>query len=398
MIVQNSSQINFDFKQNINDIVHFVKTEKAFSLMFFLVFIISLRNLFIPLNGDEITYNLIAENILKGKYYQKDYPSSVVPIIPVMIAFFKIQSFPLIGFIIHKLVHIIFTVIALRYIYLILKELNITRGVVYSIILLSITASGFISSLPSLYPEAIVFLTFWGFVYYFNQSKNLNNYKTMFIFLILLVLTRHVFAVLGAMVLFYYVDLIKNSDKKLFHYVFLSLIISLPLLFWLKYVYYVESNNLSEISYFNRFKSGENILWYNIKCGLGLEQHYEVKKINGIPAFLSLFVPITGIRNYTFSLIFLFLMYFGYYKNLKSHITKNLLGAFSLVFIGLIFAGTGFSRYWLVFLPIIYLGYYFAFEKLNLSVKYFVLFAKLFSALLILNELRLTHVILNKIF
>jgi hypothetical protein len=395
MTVENPSQITVDFRQNINNLVHFVKTEKAFSLMFFLVFIISLRNLFISLNGDEVTYNLIAENILKGKYYQKDYPTSVIPIIPFMIAFFKIEAFPLIGFIIHKLVHILFTVLALRYIYLLLNDLNIAKGVIYSIILLSITASGFISSLPSLYPEAIVFLTFWGFVYYFNQSKNLNNYKTMFVFLILLVLTRHVFAVLGAMVLFYYVDLIKTSNKKIFLYIILSLILSLPLLFWLKYVYYVESNNLSEISYFNRFKSGENVLWYNIKCGLGLEQHYEVKKINGIPAFISLFVPVTGIRNYTISLVLLFLMYFGYYKNLKSHITRNLLATFSLVFIGLVFAGTGFSRYWLVFLPIIYLGYYFVFEKLNFSAKYFVLFAKIFSAVLILNEFRVTYLLLK---
>ncbi len=65
MTVENPSQITVDFRQNINNLVHFVKTEKAFSLMFFLVFIISLRNLFISLNGDEVTYNLIAENILK---------------------------------------------------------------------------------------------------------------------------------------------------------------------------------------------------------------------------------------------------------------------------------------------------------------------------------------------
>lgn len=390
--------ITIGFKHGIDNLIHFVQNEKVFSLLFFLVFILSLRNLFIPLNGDEITYNQIAENILKGKYYQKDYPTSVIPTIPFMIAFFKVQAYPIIGFIIQKLIHILFTIIGLRYIYLVYKKLGLPNEVVYSLILLCVTATGFVSSLPSLYPEAIVFFTFWASIYYFNQTKNLFNYKRLIAFLVILVLTRHLFAVLGAMLLLYYYELIKNSNKDILKYFFVAFVISLPLLFWLKYIYYVESDNLSEISYFSRFKSEESGLWYNIKCGLGLQQHYESQKINGIPAFVSLFVPITGIRNYTISLILLFLMFFGFYKKTNTNHSKSMLAAFCLVFMGLIFAGTGFSRYWLVLLPVIYLGYYFAYEKLNASTKYFVITSQLLSVILILNELRLTTIILKKIF
>lgn len=41
-----------------------------------------------------------------------------------------------------------------------------------------------------------------------------------------------------------------------------------PVVIWLKYVYNVESNQLTQLTYFNRFKE-ENALWYNIKAGLG---------------------------------------------------------------------------------------------------------------------------------
>lgn len=376
--------------------LEFIKEEKIFSILFLFTFLISLRSIFLTLSGDEITYYQIAENILKGKYYQTDYPSSVVPIIPFMMAFFKIDSYPLLGFILHKITHILLTILALRYVFLLLVKLNIEKKIIYSLLLLIITASGYISSHSSLYPEAIVMFSFWGFMYYLNEPKNIHNYKRLFIFLIILIFTRHLFAVLGGLLLVYYFDLIKNPKKQVIKFIVISILFSTPLFLWIKYVYFVESSNLSEISYFNRFKSDDNILLYNIKCGLGLEQHYEVKKINGVPAFISLFIPITGIRNYTISIILLLLIFWGYYKNLKIELTKYFLIAFCLVFIGLILAGTGFSRYWLVLLPIIYLGYYYAFLKLNLSNIYFIYFSQIVSLLLIVNEIRLTYLIFYK--
>lgn len=380
----------------MNKTLEFIKEEKIFSILFLFTFLIALRSIFLTLSGDEITYYQIADNILKGKYYQTDYPSSVVPIIPFMMAFFKIDSYPLFGFILHKITHILLTILALRYVFLLLIKLNIEKKIIYSLLLLIITASGYISSHSSLYPEAIVMFSFWGFMYYLNEPKNIYNYKRLFIFLIILIFTRHLFAVLGGLLLVYYFDLIKNSKKQIIKFIVISILFSTPLFLWFKYVYFVESNNLSEISYFNRFKSDDNILLYNIKCGLGLEQHYEVKKINGVPAFISLFIPITGIRNYSISIILLLLIFWGYYKNLKIEITKNFLTAFCLVFIGLILAGTGFSRYWLVLLPIIYLSYYYAFLKLNLSNIYFIYFSQIVSLLLIVNEIRLTYLIFYK--
>jgi hypothetical protein len=162
-------------------------------------------------------------------------------------------------------------------------------------------------------------------------------------------------------------------------------------------VYNIESQNLSEISYFNRFKIGENPLWYNIKCGLGLEKHYEVSRINGIPAFISLFVPITGVRNFFISSVLLLAVFFGLYQKVKNAIVVNLLLAFSLVMLGFILAGTGFSRYWLLLLPIIYLGYYLIYAKFFPNPKYFIRIAQILSIVLVLNEIRLTFLILKKI-
>ena len=104
--------------------------------------------------------------------------------------------------------------------------------------------------------------------------------------------------------------------------------------------------NLSEISYFNRFKT-DNQLLYNMKAGLGLIQHHEAGKINGIPAFISLFVPITGFRNYLLSLVLILSFIYGYVRKNNTEGIKILLTSIVLLMTGLIFAGTGFSRYWL---------------------------------------------------
>ncbi|MCI9843903.1 hypothetical protein [Flavobacterium pectinovorum] len=378
-------------------IISFIKTEKAFSFLFISILILSLRNLFIPLQADEITYFKISSNILSGKYYQTDYPSSVIPIIPFLMAFFSFKSVPLLGFALHKMFHIILTVLGFRFCYLILSKLDIDKRIIYSIILLTAISSNFISFLPSLYPEAIIFFTFWGFLYYFNEPKNISNFKRLFFLFILLVFTRYVYAILGLLLLIYYYSFIKKSKKDFWRLVLISLIIASPLLFWFKYIYNIESQNLSEISYFNRFKVGENPLWYNIKCGLGLEKHYEVSRINGIPAFISLFVPVTGVRNYLISFILLFAVFFGLLKKIKNTIILNLFFAFTLIILGFILAGTGFSRYWLVLLPIIYLSYYLIYNKYFSNPKYFVLVAQVIGLVLFLNEIRLTFLILKKI-
>lgn len=378
-------------------LISFIKKEKLFSFFFISIFILSLRNLFIPLQGDEITYFKISTNILNGRYYQTNQPSTVTPIIPFLMAFFSFSKYPFFGFALHKLFNISLTILGLRFCHQTLSKLNLDKSIVYSIVLLTTISSGFISFLPSLYPESIVFVSFWGYIYYLNEPKTLSNFKKLFSLFILLVLTRYLYAILGLLVLIYYYSFFFNSKKYYFKIILLSLLLTSPLLFWFKYIYNIESQNLSEISYFNRFKVGENPLWYNIKCGLGLEKHHEVSRINGVPAFISLFVPITGVRNFFISLILLLAVFFGLFQKIKNTLVFNLLLAFSLIILGLILAGTGFSRYWLVLLPIIYLSYFYIFTKYFPNPKYFITITQILSIILILNEFRLSFLILKKI-
>jgi hypothetical protein len=171
----------------------------------------------------------------------------------------------------------------------------------------------------------------------------------------------------------------------------------LPLIFWFKYVYNIEQNNLSEISYFNRFKT-ENQLLYNIKSGLGIIKHSEVNRVNGIPAFISLFIPITGLRDYVTSIILILAFIYGYIRKNNSLGIKILLTAILLTMLGLIFAGTGFSRYWLILLPSFLLGYYFLVQKLNIKDKWFVYVSQIVCFIYIVNEIRIDFLILNKYF
>jgi hypothetical protein len=377
-------------------IVSFINREKLFSSLFILILILSFRNLFIPLQADENTYFEIATNILNGRYYQTHHPSTVIPIIPFLMAFFSFSKYPMLGFALHKLFHITLAILGLRFCYLTISKLDIDKRVIYSILLMTIISTNFLSFLPSLYPESIVFATFWGFIYYLNQPKTLSNFKKFFLLFILLVFTRYLYTILALMVLIYYYSLFNDSKKHFFKAVLISLLLACPLLFWFKYIHNIESQNLSEISYFNRFKIGDNPLLYNIKCGLGLEKHYEAGRINGVPAFISLFVPITGVRNFFISLVLLLAVFFGLCQKVKNTIILNVLIAFSLIIFGLILAGTGFNRYWLSLLPIIYLSYYLIYIKYFQNPKYFVLIAQIVSVILILNEIRLTFLILKK--
>lgn len=380
----------------MNQLQKLLESKKLYYFLFGILILLALRNLFLPLQGDELTYNKIAQNILEGKYYQTKNPSSVIPIVPFLMAFFSTPKIPLLGFALHKLFHIGLCILGIRFAFLTFKKLNLEPKITYSVLLLTCVSSGFLSFVPSLYPEAIVFVTFWGFIYYLNSEKNLTNFKRLFALFILLVFTRYVYAVLGLMVLLYYYSYFIQNRKNFGKIVLYSIILTTPLLFWFKYVYNIESQNLSEISYFNRFKGNENPLWYNIKCGLGLEQHYEVSRINGIPAFASLLIPVTGIRNFTISLLLLATVIFGLYKNRKNAIIKQLSIAFGLTFLGFIIAGTGFSRYWLVLLPITYLGFYYVFILFFKRVNFFVYFSIFIFTILLLNEFRITLLLIKK--
>ena len=373
-----------------------IKKEKIFYFLSVLILVISLRTLFIPLQGDENTYFEIGSNILQGKYYQGDNPSSVSPIIPFIMAFFYNSKLPMLGFGLHKLFHIVLTFLGFRFAFLTFNKLELDKTIIYYLLALTSLSTGFITFLSSLYPEAIVFVCFWGTIYYFNLPKNISNFKKFFLLLVLLIFSRYVYAVIGILVLLYYYFIYINSRTSFWKLFVISLILIAPMFLWFKYIHNIETQNLSEISYFDRYKSSENPLLYNLKCGLGLAQNHEVGRINGIPAFISLFLPITGIRNYFLSILLLIIIVFGLYKNKKNKIVFSLFVSFILVFLGFTFAGTGFSRYWLVLLPIIYLGFYYSYTYFFKNPKYFILFSKVACLILLLNEVRITILLLNK--
>ena len=372
------------------------KHRVIYKIIIFISVISSLRSLIIPLFADELTYLKLSENILRGQYYLTDNPTTITPIIPFIFAFFKTASYPIIGFVLNKLFNICLAVFGFRYLFLFLKKQNINRNIILALLTLVVVNPTSIAWFSTLYPEALIFFCFWGFIHYSTEPPKVNNLVKMLLLFILMVLARYVFAVLGVVVLITYYDYLKVNFKnygiEILKY---SILFLIPVLFWFKYVFSVEEQNLSGIRYLGRFKI-ENPILYNIKCGLGLEQHYEVNKVNGIPAFISLFVPITGVRNYIISIILIVGFIFGFTKKLKSMEIKKLFISIILIMLGFIIAGTGFSRYWLTLLPGFYLGYYYLFKMFNINDKWFIYLSQMLALIYVVNEIRLDIVILNK--
>ena len=349
-----------------------------------------------PLIADETTYNAIGSHILEGKYYYKDYPSTVTPIIPFILAFFKTTASPIIGLTFHKLLHIILAVLGFRYLYLFLSNLKLKESIVLALIALAAVNPIGITFFGRLYPEGILMFSFWGFIYYASAKVKTSHFVKMLLFFVILVLTRYLYAVLGVIILYncykYYMKLSKEKTLRLLKY---SIIIALPVLLWLKYVNNIEQNNLSEISYFSRFKA-ENPMLYNIKAGLGIIKHEEVNKINGIPAFVSLFVPIDGFRSYLLSIALILTFIAGYLSRKLPLGSKMLITSIILAMLGLIFSGTGFSRYWLILLPGFLLGYYYLASKFNIPDKWIIYAVYSICIVYIINEFRLDYLILNR--
>lgn len=378
-------------------IIQWVKDNKIFSLIVLLSLISSLRSLIMPLIADENTYYKIASNILNGKYYLKDYPSTVTPIIPFILAFFKTTTHPIIGFTLHKLFHLSLAVLGFRYLYFFLRTIKLKLPVILAIIALMAVNPIGVAFYGRLYPESILLFCFWGFMYYSVAERKVSNFVRMIVFFLILTMTRYLYAVLGVIVLYNCYQYYKISSKPtLYKLTTYCVIFSIPILFWGKYIYNIEQSVTSEeVSYFKRFKSESPIL-YNVKAGLGLIKHHEVNRVNGIPAFASLFLPIDGYRNLWLSILLIIGFIVGYYKRMDNIGTKLLLVAIILPMVGLVFAGTGFSRYWLILLPGFILGYYFLVKKLKVPDKWFVYASYAICFVYMINEFRLDYLILNK--
>jgi hypothetical protein len=356
-----------------------------------------LRSVFIPLQGDEITYNTIANNILSGRYYLSEYPSTVTPIIPFFIALFSISIQSSVGIILAKLTNIVFALVGFRFLFLFLKKQSLDIKIILSLVLLSLTNTHSIAWFSSLYPESILFMAFWGFVFYFFQEFSVQNFNKMLCFFGILVLTRYLYAILIIPVFWYYFKVFKFygfKDFRIKKILLYSILIALPVIFWFKYVYLIEQQNLSEISYFNRFNNDFGIV-NNIKAGLGLIKHPEVSRINGIPAFVSIFIPVTGLRHFLPSIVLLIAFLVGWYKSRIVPVIFNVLGFIVLIMLGLILAGTGFSRYWLVLLPGFYISFYFLYKSFNFSDQLFFKLSNVIALVYVVNELRLDYLILN---
>ena len=364
-------------------------------IVIFISAISSLRSLIVPLFGDEITYFKLSENILRGQYYLTNNPSTIAPINPLVFSFFKMSSYPVLGFILNKLFNIGLVAFGFRFIFLFLNKQNLNKSIVWLILALIATNPTSVAWFSTLYPEAIAFFLFWGFIHYSTEPPKSSNLIRMLLFFLLIVLTRYVYAVLGLIVLVNYYDYLKVNFKKYrTQLVKYSIIFLIPVLFWGKYILNVEQENLSEISYFKRFEI-ENPILYNIKCGLGLEKHHEVSRINGVPAFVSLFIPKIGIRNYLISILLILAFILGYILKHKNSALKKLFLSIILIMLGFLFAGTGFNRYWLILLPGFYLGYYFLWEKLNLKTTWFFYLAFSIALIYVVNDIRLDILVFN---
>jgi len=374
-----------------------VKIHKRIYIVIIILSVLSaLRSLLIPLHADELTYSKLAENILQGRYYLINHPSSVAPTIPFVFALFKINTFPLLGIILNKLFNLCLVGFGFRFMALFLKQQNISQIIIWSILALIAVNPTSVAWFSTLYPEALIFFSFWGFIYYVSQTPKQSHLIKILAFFVLMIFTRYLYAVLGIIILINYYDYLKENFKVYSKSILIySLIFLIPVILWAKYLLNIEEQNLSEISYFNRFKV-DNPLLYNIKCGLGLEKHHEVDKINGLPAFTSLFVPITGFRNYIVSLVLIVGFMVGLISHLKFTAIKKLFISVIVIMLGFVFAGTGFSRYWLVLLPAFYLGYYYLFKLLKIHDKWFVYATQIMSFIYILNEIRLDILIVNK--
>ena len=373
----------------------FKNKEALFIALIILVLLATCRTLIIPLKGDELTYFKLAENILDGKYFLNEYPSTIAPIIPIITALFTVNFNPELGVLFNKLFNLILVAGGFNYVYLIFRQIGVDKKIIRPIIVLTAINSVSISFFPSLYPEAMIFFGFWGFIYYSIQNVSSKNILITLCFFTLLIFTRYVFAVLGLILLIRYYEFSKsNFSKRLWKLIKYSLIFLIPVVLWSKYIYNIEKQNVSEISYFDRFK-GESPIVYNLKAGLGIEKHFEVSRVNGIPAFASLFIPVTGFRSYPMSIVLILSFIFGYITMLKSLEVKKIFFAIVLVMVGYMFAGTGFSRYWLPMLPGFIFGFYFLIKKFNVKTQWVVIASYCIAFLYLINEVRLNIKILT---
>ncbi|MEY4134121.1 MAG: hypothetical protein RL386_471 [Bacteroidota bacterium] len=361
-----------------------------------LSFLFSLKNLFQPLTGDEVEYRELAENLLtQGRYFLYGQPSTYAPLVPFLIGFCAIKSFPAVGYAFAKLLNWVFVLGGLYFANQTLKYTGIETRVRYILLLLTATNTHLVVWSSMLYPEALLIGLVWLFLFLVARAieapRSLNYFNLALVFSFM-VIGKYVYAVFGVFLVWVlWEDIRANGrlfwEKRLLaRRVLMGLAGLLPLLFWVKYISSIELAHTLSDSYFQRFSGGS--FWSRIQMGLGLVP-MDNGRFNGIPALISLFIPQTGLREW-FSSIAILVAVLGGLFTVQAKKADNLLRfALLLLMLGLVYAATGFSRYWMPLLPVFWLGIYYLYRKFKLADTYFIYFGISFSLVYLLNALRL---------
>mgnify|MGYP000312453669 CR=1 FL=1 len=194
--------------------------ENYIRLSFLFIIVLSLismcRSLLVPLVNDEITYFKIASNILKGKYYYTDYPSTVTPVISFVTAFFNSFLSQPYSLVFHKIFNILLYGFGLKYLYLLLKSQKLDHTIALLIVVLTVVNPISVSWFSTMYPEAILFFSFWGFMYYMTKEFSENTIIKLLFFFTVMCLTRYVYSVIGLVLLIRFYNDLKDNPHILF--------------------------------------------------------------------------------------------------------------------------------------------------------------------------------------
>jgi hypothetical protein len=340
--------------------------------------------------------------ILNGSYSLNNHPSTITPTMPLIIGLFYTKSNPIIGIFIARLCNFGFLLIGFRFLNLFLKNLNLQPLIVLAIISLSLVNNNLILFSLLLYPESLIFCFFWINIYFLTKNKiRKKDLIPIFSSLLILILARYLYAVLApfAFIAAYNIfrPMIRQKKWKLMSNLIITLmIISLPFLYWIKFIYSLETHaNIGGISYFTRFRSSSLIDL--LKAGLGFGNYSDLANMNGLPAFISLFIPKIGLRSGIISIILLLIICLGLFSKIKNREYQNIFSIMLLIMIGLIFAGTGFSRYWLPLLPIFILGFYHFMLNIRFKNTHFLIASKIIALVYVVNEIRLDILVLKNL-
>ncbi len=360
-----------------------------------------LRNIPVALTGDEITYFNIAQELANnGRFYHEGLPSMVSPVMPFIIlvgTFFQPDE-SIIW--IPKLIGFSFSLIGLNFLWRFLKAMAISDTNATCIVALTICNPVFIRFSASLYPDAIAFGLFWILIYMMTRIKKMKHLFIILLVAAMLVLTRYVFAVLLIPIVFVFYQnrqhLLKFAANKS-NFIVYSVLITLttiPLFLWTEYILSFTGERSTTISYFSRYE--QDGLFGQIKTGLGFIKGEEVARVNGIPAFATVFLPITGFRSWFVSLAILIPIVIGWVLTWKQLLSKIIIISAFIILSGYVLAGTGFSRYWLGLIPIFIFGIFSFAKKMKFSDNKLYIATLIICSIYILNEIRLDILVIQR--